>query len=393
MKKRQRPTVPGQLAGKPEAHGAGAASLGRIDWQLVGFVLAVKVVVVWVGVQAFLIGMDQPLPSPNGWLAVWNQWDAPHYLDIARDGYVLGGEQERWIVFYPLYPWLIRAAAFVLRDELVAAFLVSAIASVAAALLLKRLGELDEPERVARLSVFFLFAFPTAYFLHIGYTESLFLALALGSFLAARRRRWPWAGALGALAAMTRINGLLLIPALAVEAFLQYREGERRPRAEWLWIALVGAGFGVYLLVNWQVFGDPWKFLWMQERYWDKELTWPWVGIRKQFTDLPRRPPSDAQMVAWQEMFFVALGLACTVWSWLRLRTSYAVWMTCNWLLWTSTKFILSAPRYTLVLFPMYFLLARVADRRPAWGAVIALWSLLLMGLFITRFVQGYWAF
>jgi hypothetical protein len=41
----------------------------------------------------------------------------------------------------------------------------------------------------------------------------------------------------------------------------------------------------------------------------------------------------------------------------------------------------------------MYFLLARISDRRPAWGAVIAIWSLLLMGLFVTRFVEGFWAF
>lgn len=158
-------------------------------------------------------------------------------------------------------------------------------------------------------------------------------------------------------------------------------------------MGLVGAGFGVYLLVNWKVFGDPLQFLAMQDRHWDKELTWPWVGIRKQFTDLSRRTPSDAQMVAWQELFFVLVGLGFTVWSWVRLRTSYAVWMTGNWLLWTSTKFILSVPRYTLVLFPMYFLLARISDRRPAWGAVIAIWSLLLMGLFVTRFVEGFWAF
>ena len=58
-------------------------------------------------------------------LEVWNRWDAPHYLDIARQGYVSTGEESRWIVFYPLYPWLVRAASLVLRDELLAAFFVS----------------------------------------------------------------------------------------------------------------------------------------------------------------------------------------------------------------------------------------------------------------------------
>jgi len=67
--------------------------------------------------------------------------------------------------------------------------------------------------------------------------------------------------------------------------------------------------------------------------------------------------------------------------------------MTCNWLLWTSTKFVLSVPRYTLVLFPAFILLARLRASRPVWGAAVAVWSLLLFALFAARFAQGYWAF
>lgn len=98
-------------------------------------------------------------------------------------------------------------------------------------------------------------------------------------------------------------------------------------------------------------------------------------------------------MVGFNELFFVLLGFGLTVWGWFRLRTSYAVWMSCNWLLWTSTKFLLSVPRYTLVLFPAYFLLARVSVSRQVWGAVITIWSLLMLALFAARFAQGYWAF
>ena len=87
------------------------------------------------------------------------------------------------------------------------------------------------------------------------------------------------------------------------------------------------------------------------------------------------------------------VGLVGVVWSWARLRASYAVWMTLNWLLWTSTSFILSVPRYTLVMFPLYILLARAAARWPVAGGLVVVWSLLFMGLFIGRFVTGNWAF
>ena len=98
-------------------------------------------------------------------------------------------------------------------------------------------------------------------------------------------------------------------------------------------------------------------------------------------------------MVGWQEFFFLAVGFAGAVWAGLRLRASYAAWMALNWLLWASTKFVLSVPRYTLVMFPLYLLLARVGLRRPAWGAAVVVWSLLFMALFASRFVRGMWAF
>src|SRR5215216_4126314 len=195
-----------------------------LDARVVGLVLAVKALVLLYGVQAFVVWKNERVGSFYNWLAIWNRWDAPHYLDIARMGYVSEGVESRWIVFFPLYPWLVRAAAFVLRDELVAAFFVSGVASVAAGLLLYRLARADgEPEEVARASVFYLLVFPTAYFLHIGYNESLFLALAVGAFLSARGRNWWAAGLLGFFAALTRINGVVLLPALAFEAWDEYR--------------------------------------------------------------------------------------------------------------------------------------------------------------------------
>ncbi|HEX8353870.1 MAG TPA: glycosyltransferase family 39 protein [Pyrinomonadaceae bacterium] len=378
----------GQAARRPASRLA-----AWLDAPTVGLVLAVKALLFLYGAQAFVLWKNERLGSFYDWLAIWNRWDAPHYLDIARAGYVSQGVEARWIVFYPLYPWLVRAAAFVVRDELLGAFFVSALASVAAGLLLYRLARLDESEEVARASVFFMLAFPTAYFLHIGYTEGLFLALALGTFLAARARCWWAAGLLGALAALARVNGLLLIPALAFEAWEEYRGGGRRPRAAWLWSAGPIAGFGVYLFINWWVLGDPRAFLNAQGEYWYKSLTWPWVGIREAWNSIWARAPSEAQMVGWQELFFVLLGLALTAWAWLTMRASYAVWMSCNWLLWTSTKFVLSVPRYTLVLFPAFILLARLRAKRPAWGAAVAAWSLLFLGLFAARFAQGYWAF
>ena len=324
----------------------------------------------------------------DSWFTLWNRWDAIHYLGLAENGYTAEGEARFSIVFYPLYPWLVRAVAFVCRSYFGAALLVSGAASICAGLLLRRLVALDYPARVARLAVWFLLIFPTAYFLHIGYSESLFLALVLGCVLAARRQFWAVAGALGALACLTRVNGLLLMPTLLVEAWLQYRQ-TRRIDWRWLWIAATGLGFAGYLLLNYRVTGDPFTFLQILEEHWYKKITPPWVGIYEVWQRIPKFNLTEGL----HEYIFIVFSFLCTIWCWIKLRPTYAVWVTLNWLLINSTAFVVGVPRYCLTLFPIFILFACVAARRPLVGQVITALSLFLLALFATKFAYGTWAF
>ena len=152
------------------------------------------------------------------------------------------------------------------------------IASLAAALALRSLVKLDHSERTSQLAVVFLFIFPTSYFLHIPYTESLFLALVIGSFVAARKRAWVWAGVLGGLACLTRINGLILFPALAFETWIEYRESGQLNK-KWLFLILIPLGFSGYLALNYFVAGDALMFMTYQREHWYRYFRWPWEGI------------------------------------------------------------------------------------------------------------------
>jgi len=365
--------------------------LDAADRQTLLGALAAKAIVLLFGLLAYSAIADKAVAGPRDALALWNRWDAPHYLSIARDGYQTVGEDRFLIVFFPLYPLAIRLVSLLVVNELLAAFIVSGVASLAAALLLRRLALLDGTAEFASRAVWFLLIFPTSYFLQIGYTESLFIALILGAFLAARHERWALAGYLGALACLTRINGLLLLPAFAVEVALLYR-ARGRFRREWLWIGLPVVGILGYLLLNRVVYGDPLQFLHYQREHWYKSFDWPWNGIGGSVRSIGWRTPADAQLVGVQETLFIALGFGGAVATALLLRPSYAIWMFGNWLLFTSTAFVLSVPRYTLTLFPLYLLFARLAAGRT-WFLILTVWSLLFMALFVTLFVQGRWAF
>ena len=368
----------------------------RLDWSLVAMILAVKTLIFVFGVMAYEMLADQRIEGQQGWLKIWNRWDALHYQTLAEYGYQATGEARFTLVYFPLYPWLIRLLALVSGNYLLSAIIVSGIASIAAGLLLRRLVQLDHSREIAQRAVFFLFIFPASYFLHIGYTESLFLAFALGCLLAARAGRWPVAGALGALASLTRVNGLILIPALMVEAIQAYRT-TRRWQWEWLWIVAVAAGFSGHLLINAHVTGDPFAFLTIAREHYYKSLAWPWVGLRVAIeamrgTSYWGRTPALTQLYGVQELVFTALAVICTIWCWAKLRPVYTAWMIGNLLLFICNSWVLSMPRFMLVMFPIFILFARLSANR-FWNSVITTWSLLFLALFSGLFIQGHWAF
>ncbi len=360
-----------------------------LDGEVIGMILLIKALLFFFAARSFQTLEGESTGGLGGALNIWNRWDAVNYLRLAQNGY--SNDDARWLmVFYPLYPWLIRFLSVFTRNYLVSAILISAVASITAGLLLRKLVLLDHSDETARRAVWFMFIFPTSYFLHIGYTESLFLALALGSFLSARRNRWWLAGGLGALACMTRGTGLVLLPALGFEAFEQFR-ATHRWNWNWLWIPTMLVGFGAYLLVNQRVMGNPFAFISIRQQYFYISSSWPWVGITSVFGAF-NRVPFESELLGTQELLFITLGAICAFASFALLRTSYAIWIAGNWLLVTSVTFVASVPRYTLVMFPIFILFARLA-RRPLWNVAITVWSLLNLGLFAAQFVRGRWAF
>jgi hypothetical protein len=387
------------------------AWLNDTDRRLIGLTLLVKLGVLVVGAVAYVTFRDGSLDQPRVLLHMWSHWDAPHYLDLVVFGYRAGDSSgligphgyrsiypddlHLYIVFYPLFPWLATAVNVLVDDPLVSAFVVTTLASIFVAPLLYRLVRHDEEPAVALRAAWFLLIFPTAYFLHIGYTEAVFMALVLGSFLSARTERWWLAGALGGLAALARINGLVLIPALAAEAYTQWLQrppAERRVRVEWLAIGLVAVGFGIYLGLNQAIYGSPFEFLRIQHEHWYKSLAAPWESISGAIGWFRNTKPDNVLMYGVMELLFVAIGLAGTIFAALRFRPSWFVWMAGNMLLFVSTSFLLSTPRYALTLFPLFVTLALASAR--TW-ALVALSAVSIAGLvyFAGRFATGVWAF
>lgn len=371
--------------------GKGDGSLKEGTWKVLGFVFAVKALLFALGIFSYEIYANKRIEWPMGFFQIWNQWDCPAYLTIAEVGYAHGKSPDTNLAFFPLYPMCIRVLMLCGIPALLGAFIVSTIASTVAAVLLYRLARKDEEEPVAWNALWFLLIFPTAYFLHIGMTESLFLALTLASFLFARKRQWVLAGAVGSLAALTRVVGLLLIPTLAVEAWLEYRE-TKKINLDWLWLLCISFGTLTYLWINYDAVGNPFYFLKLQHDHWSHKTDWPWRGIWNAFYSMSWHEPAHVHLTALQEGIFALLGLWATIMAAIRLRPSYAVWIGANWLLVTSRDFLISTPRYMLVLFPLFLLWGRLPPQ-GLWFRLVTVWSLFYLGVLTSMWVQGRWGF
>jgi len=338
-------------------------------------------------VKLIVIGYAYAVWRTHGggsFLDAWNRWDAPHYLAIARDGY---RAQPLFLVFFPAYPLLIRAFLWTGLPPVAVALLISHVASVGAAYALYRLTAHDYGKAVAFRAVWYLSVFPTAYFLCAGYTESLFLFAAIACLYAARCGRWKIAGMWGCLATATRLVGVAVIPALILEAVQQVKEGQGKVRLLPVVVALglAALGFISYLWINQMVIGSAFGFLTPMRDHWYKAFRWPWIGVYGSIREISR-------YVTDPECWFVWVGVALIPWIVIRLRFAASAFYLVSFLIFTSSSFWMSMPRYTLGQFPLFMLLARWGHRRwlDRGFAAISIWWL---GTHLSRFIQGQWAF
>ena len=248
----------GQLAAETVVVQAAAAPPGEPGRSLVegrGIVLGAwagsRLVVILAAVAAEAIVPRNPrlVPGSGGpILSSLTSWDGWWYLGIARSGYhaePISGQYHDY-AFFPLYPALVRALSIATPafDGLIAVLLSNVLFLVALWLLYRLTREVLDEER-AVWSVVLFCLFPFSWVFSMAYGESLFLALSLGSLLAAERGRAGWACVLASLAGLTRLPGVLLIVPLAL---ILWRRVQDRRALGWLAVVPMGAlGFVAYV--------------------------------------------------------------------------------------------------------------------------------------------------
>jgi hypothetical protein len=351
--------------------------------------VAIRLVVLVVSVFLVIIFRPDALPQRNPFLEIWNRWDAPHFLEVARGGYAHPTDPAR-IVLFPLFPALIALGSTV-AEPLVAAMLISAVMTVAASVGLYQLVIADHDREIARLSVVAISIFPTAFAFVAPYSEAPFLAFTVWSLVAARHGDWRSAGILGLLASATRLQGAFLFPALV----LQYWLMSRRLGRALLWLALVPVGLVIYLGINFATFGDPLYFVGVQRSVFSVSNIAPWDAFSALVSGVINGPRNEQWATVYLAPLLAELALAVAVaWTlraW-RRRPAEAAYGLLTFVSLSTLSWPISIPRYILGVPAMFSGLAFLAHRLPGGVAVLVM-SSIVFTVFLTLFVIGHWAF
>jgi hypothetical protein len=382
-----------------------------------GALLGTRLAILFAGYMAvFMIGY------PGGkapWRIAENEfgnlparWDVGWYLTIAVDGYSFSdiakeNRQQQDIVFFPALPLLMRLTGRLLGGASTAyvwgGAVVSLFAFLGGLMYLYRLArDLLENESQAAFAVWLIATYPFSLFYGVPYTESLFLLGSTGAFYHCRRGEYAKGAAWGLLVGLTRPNGCFLAVPLAVLALqpwlpgwlaggpvLKVRVGfaeavaqvaaldpRGKPTAvRRLIVAMIAAsmpGIGVllYSAYIWYLTGDPLN--WAEGHVaWGRSYQGLSILVTERYQFL-----SQAGLYAytsqWSNDLIQLLGvLFVLVPAWpvaRRLGLAYAIFILINILPPLAAGGLLSAGRFSSVLFPAFIWFAAMIDERHRTG-------------------------
>lgn len=333
----------------------------------------------------------------------WFHWDATHFRTIAVHGY-----DAAWrTAFFPFYPLCVKALMIITNSygsPLRAELIVSNVASFILFVVLYQLVREDFDEERAQRTMFYLWLFPTSFFLVAPYNESLFICLSLLSFYHIRRGNWWLAGLFGFFASLTRSSGVFLLVPFCYEYIRQRQFQFRMIRLDVISIILVPSGVGVFAIYCYYRFGDLLAFSHAQE-LWAHHLHGPWHGLigsaksiiisdgilsfqaQRNFLDLA------------PALFILVLIILSVVGPWRLPRThwSYCFYAAAVYVflqlfpIGGSGMFPLqSQARYMLELFPAFILLASF-DKYKNFNLYYGLIAGSMLFFLLAQYLTGHW--
>jgi hypothetical protein len=318
----------------------------------------------------------------NLWVQAFVRWDSGWYAQIAREGYSYAVGTQSSVAFFPAYPLSMRALSLTGLNTYVSGMLLSALCGVLGIVVFYHWAKAIKPEGSALAATSLLALYPFAFYLYgVVYSDSLFLLLATGAFLAVEKRALHWAILLGALATATRP----IAPALVLGLLLRNRE--LRKAEGWSPSLLDGApllaasGFVAYCLFLRHQFGDAFAFATTQgSPGWDQApglRTW----LKLPMWELFFNQPKWGVLLRHGTHALLTVGALALAWPARKLLgNAYAVYIAMAvGIPAVSTKDFMGLGRYAIAAFPVFLVASILLSKRAALALAVRVGSGLVL--------------
>jgi len=341
----------------------------------------------------------------NNWIDGWVRWDSFWYESIvdAHPRFVPAYLSNA--NFFPFYSWVSWIVALPLRMFFdpehafyIGALIVSSASFLSGLAAVDRLATRLAGADVSSRTIWLIALFPFSFFFTAVYADALYFCLGAWSLTFAYERRWPLACALAAMASMTRIPGVALFPALALEYSRQNDFRVSAFRRAPLLIGILAIGpivIGGYYYWRYQ---DPLAFLHARQLGWNRAAgVAGWVRDFGYFFESPifactgvadciREFAPTRALIGASYLLLLPVSIGLTIKSARTLGAGLTAW--------TLISIAMSLPngfdgvgRFTAVLFPVFISLALLLRHRAVFVAV-CLASVPFLLLFFAQFAR-----
>ncbi len=336
-------------------------------------------------------------------LEQYMKWDANNYVRIATGGYTYYTENGAYttLAFFPLYPWLMSVVNIIFRNLQVTGLVLSFLFYSGACAFMYKLFCIDYSKSTAVRAIIYISVFPHALFFGTIMNESIMLFTVAAAFYYIRRHNWVMTGIFGMLAALSRMQGILMAVPAAVEWLEHYKILEKLKNKNikevWrlfykkgLWIFLMLLGTLIYLLCNYKVTGDCFKFLEYQRTIWQHGSVYFGIGIKNIFNRLFENAGSDPSMMCqiWlpsvASLIFVAASI---IYGMRRNRNMYTAFLLVYFIINTGIDWVISLPRYMTCAIPAFLFLSDFSERHKWSEPLITAFMAIGFGIYLVAYL------
>ena len=323
--------------------------------------------------------------SKHLWLDIWGVWDSGWYLSIANQWYPaikgIASSGSTNYGFFPLYPLLMRWLGKIIGgNTFVAGLIISNLSLFVACIFLYKLVKLKLDRSTALRSIKYLFLFPTAFILSGVFTESLFLALLIIAFYYAEKQKWKYVGIAGFFLAITRPIGVFIVLPIGFQYLKSKEFNFHKIKIDFSFLLFFPLGLLIFAIYTYLLTGDFFAYIHSKQIGWSFQLSNPFSIIYNSIL--------HGNLFSVFNIVFAIIIIILLCVNYKKIGFSYfslgllAIFVP----LISGGATIIGLMRFSLIIFPLYIIAAKVTSDYK-YDLLLTLVFCLLQG-----FLMVFWA-